>query len=522
MAGVAADLRREVVRQRTTGLSVSISPSGVEVRDRIPCAVAVFSAWRDPPLAGLAIALQAAVEDATGAPAEPWDGIEPLAVAVRRWTADVQQLLLILDQFEEYFLYHPSNSAPGMFDEVFAQLVNDPDLRINMLLSLREDAWSRLDRFKGRIPLLFDNYLRVDYLAPDEAHEAVLGPIDHYNSVTADELPVTIEPALVERVLRDVRTGRLALAHGRAPNISGEGDSDDDSGRVETPYLQLVMERLWDAAAERWSAGAERVLSLALLEELGGADAIVARHLHDALGALTDADQEIAADVFEFLVTPSKTKIAHRASDLAHFTKHPVDDIERVLGLLAERSRRILREVPSPEGLDDAVRYELYHDVLAEALLKWCAERADLREQAAFEERLRLEHAERWRRRRRWILRGLQAGVLVALVGGLLYALLLSANGTTGSTLAQRAKFLAAQAQGDLASTPTTDPLHSLLLARAAIDQAPVPLARAALADSVAGSPVRAILQPGIPQRPCPVGCGVWGNRRQSRWPRTS
>jgi WD40 repeat protein len=458
-------------------------------------------------LPALATALQTAVEGATGEPAEPWNGIEPLAAAVRRWTADVQQLLLILDQFEEYFLYHPPNGAPGAFDEVFAGLVNDPDLRINMLLSLREDAWSRLDRFKGRIPLLFDNYLRVDYLAPAEAHEAVLGPIAHYNTVMAGELPVTVEPALVEQVLRDVRAGRLALAHGRAPNVSPRGDADDDSGRVETPYLQLVMERLWDAAAEGWSAGGERVLTLALLEGLGGADAIVARHLHDALGALTEAEQEIAAAVFEFLVTPSKTKIAHRASDLAHFTKRSPAEVERVLGLLSERSRRILREVPSPEGLDDAMRYELYHDVLAEALLKWCAERAELREQAAFEERLREEHAERRRRRRRWMLRGLQLGVLIALVGGLLYAVALRVDGTAGSRSAQRAKFLAARAEADLATTPTTDPLHSLLLARAAIDQAPVPPARAALADSVAGSPVRAILQPGIQQRPCPVGC---------------
>ena len=69
--------------------------------------------------------------------------------------------------------------------------------------------------------------------------------------------------------------------------------------QVETPFLQLVMERLWRAAVD---AG-RRALTLATLVELGGAQRIVETHLVDALGALAPREREIAADAFRYLVT---------------------------------------------------------------------------------------------------------------------------------------------------------------------------------------------------------------------------
>ena len=60
------------------------------------------------------------------------------------------EVLLIFDQFEEYFLYHPRDVGEGGFDAEFARAVTRPDLRANFLIALREDALPRLDRFKGR------------------------------------------------------------------------------------------------------------------------------------------------------------------------------------------------------------------------------------------------------------------------------------------------------------------------------------------------------------------------------------
>ena len=71
---------------------------------------------------------------------------------MRAWTSRVRPLLVVLDQFEEYFLYHPDEDGAGTFAVEFPRLVNEPNLRVNFLLSIREDAWAKLDRFEGRIP----------------------------------------------------------------------------------------------------------------------------------------------------------------------------------------------------------------------------------------------------------------------------------------------------------------------------------------------------------------------------------
>ena len=104
---------------------------------------------------------------------ERWEPGQSLEEGLQGWTSHVRTLLVILDQVEEYFLYHPAEEGPGTFADEFPHIVNNPDLRVNFLLSLREDAWAKLDRFKDRIPGLFSNYLRVDYLRRAEAREAV-------------------------------------------------------------------------------------------------------------------------------------------------------------------------------------------------------------------------------------------------------------------------------------------------------------------------------------------------------------
>ncbi len=82
-------------------------------------------------------------------------------------------------------------------------------------------------------------------------------------------------------------------------------------------YLQLVMTRLWD---EEVRAGSS-VLRLETLNRLGGAERIVRTHLDTTMSALPPGEQEVAARVFHFLVTPSGTKIAHTALD--RFTLRP-------------------------------------------------------------------------------------------------------------------------------------------------------------------------------------------------------
>ena len=85
--------------------------------------------------------------------------------------------------------------------------------------------------------------------------------------MVAEDEAVEIEPALVDAVLDQVVAGKVGVGQvGRGAVEGGDGVV-----RIETPYLQLVMQRLWD---EERSAGS-RTLRLETLERLGGAEQIV-------------------------------------------------------------------------------------------------------------------------------------------------------------------------------------------------------------------------------------------------------
>jgi hypothetical protein len=345
--------------------------------------VVVFRSWGGDPVAGLCAAIWAA------AGAEPSAGESTLADTIAGCTRLGRDLVVILDQFEEYFVYHPQDDGDGTFAAEFPRAVNQGELPVSFLLSMREDALARLDRFKGRIPNLFGNYLRVDRLNRKAAREAIVRPLEEYKRRVPESERVEIEPQLIEAVLTQVRAGNVELGQTGAGVVDGASERES---RIEAPYLQLVLTRLW----EEESTAGSRVLRLETLDRLGGAERIVPAHLDAAMARLPRSERDLAARVLRFLVTPSGTKIAHRASDLAAYAEVPADRVGLLLEGLSGQQARILR------GTGDG-RYEIYHDVLAAAILDW---------------RARHLQAVRWAKRRRRL--GFAFLLLILLIGGII------------------------------------------------------------------------------------------------------
>ena len=109
---------------------------------------------------------------------------------------------MILDQFEEYFLYRSEEVRDGRFADELAACINRADLRANFLISIREDAYSGLgDLFQSRISNVYGNYLHLEHLTRESAREAIEKPIASFNELHQDQAPVEIEPGLVDAVL---------------------------------------------------------------------------------------------------------------------------------------------------------------------------------------------------------------------------------------------------------------------------------------------------------------------------------
>src|SRR5205807_7454250 len=125
------------------------------------------------------------------------------------------------------------------------------------------------------------NRLRLDRLDREAGRAAITGPVDRYNGLTGES--VEIGPGLVEAVLDEVATGRVVLG------LTGQGGVDSDAhDRIEAPYLQLVLDRIWHAERE---SGSSR-LRLETLRRLGGGARIVHDHLEHAMARLTPDEKE--------------------------------------------------------------------------------------------------------------------------------------------------------------------------------------------------------------------------------------
>ena len=100
---------------------------------------------------------------------------------------------------------------------------------------------------------------------------------------------------------------------------------------------------------------------------------------------MPDAERDAAAEALRFLVTSGGRKIALSTTELREFTDVPAEPLESALERLERH--RILRPVAASEQ-DGAVRRELYHDVLASAVLDWRRRHVEERERQAADRKL--------------------------------------------------------------------------------------------------------------------------------------
>ena len=337
-------------------------------------------------------------------------------------------------------------------------------LRVNVLLSLREDTLARLDRLKGPIPNLFANVLRLDRLDRAAGRAAIVRPLERWGELEGEE--VDAEDVLVERVLDGVGAGRIELGPGGLGAVEPNGAPRG----IEAPYLQLVMQRLWDVergvgfddAARRDARRARRRRPDRRRSSRArdrGADARAAGDRGAALRPPRHAvgDEDRARGVRPRASSPGR----------------PEAEIQPVIATLA--NHRILRT-------DESGRWEIFHDVLAGAVLGWKS-RHDAERAVA---RAREESRRRHRR-----LGFLAFGALVGLA--LASALAVFAFSQRSEAREQARVARSGQLAASALSLVDSDPELGLALALEAARVDPNPRAEDALRQTLAASRERAI-----------------------------
>ena len=284
------------------------------------------------------------------------------------------ELFFILDQFEEFFLYHEGESGPGSFAYEFPRAVNATDIKARFLLSLRDDSLYKLDRFQSTLPTLFENRLQIDPLTFKNAEQAIQKACDSYNSSPNAITHVTIESGLTNAVLDQVRTDIMSRDLG-TPVLtpSALNTNAPNTTYIDAPYMQLVMSRLWEEESKRWQKEnkPQNMLRLDALKALGTAQNVVQQHLDNIMRSFSWRERKIASDCFASLVTPGGSKYALTPGELQEWTHHKKEDIKAFLEKLSDSKYRVVRRVNKKTIDGTEVAYEAHHDRLALAMRNW-------------------------------------------------------------------------------------------------------------------------------------------------------
>ena len=312
---------------------------------------------------------------------------------------------------EEYFSTTGATTV-GRSRDALEDVLTRPTLPVHVLLGIRDDALADLDAFKRRVP---GPVRQRPPARPPRPRGGARRDRRPAASVTPSSggPQVAAEPAARRgrRSTRSRRAGSSGISPGRG--------LVEERERGAPRRGAVPAARAGAALGGRARSAARRVLRAATLEELGGAEPDRrgasracargprrrgARSRRAALPSARDA---------------SGTKIAHAVDDLAATRR--VDRRGSRMCCARSRTQRDRAARPRPRRRRPP-RYEIFHDVLAAAVLAWRA-----RHEA--ERALAQERAEARRRQRRLLAVAVGALTALTLVGALAaYALVQRAD----------------------------------------------------------------------------------------------
>lgn len=229
------------------------------------------------------------------------------------------EIVIVFDQFEEFFINFRSRGEREPFVSFVASCHGAHDLPVKLLFAIRSDFLYQISaEFDGRVsePLMGNKRYHLRSFDEEQAENII------EQSACAVGLP--LEPALRRRVARDLAQG----------------------GSVLPSELQIVGVQL-----QR-----RRIFTLEAYERAHGKEQLVYSFLEDVLRAADDP--HAARLLLHSLISDEDTRLTLTLAAIARRTQQSAETVERILILLIEaRLVRVIQE-------DEPYRYELTHEYL--------------------------------------------------------------------------------------------------------------------------------------------------------------
>lgn len=292
------------------------------------------------------------------------------AVRLARLPAE-ENLLVVVDQFEELFRFKRSRESAGSRDEaitfvkVLLEAARQELLPIYVVLTMRSDFVGDCMEYPGLAEAVNDGQYLVPRMGRDALRSAITGPVAVGGGAIA--------PRLVQRLLNDI------------------GDDHD-----QLPVLQHALMRSWDRWVGRNTPG--EPLDIQDYEDVGTLRQALSVHAEETYQETgTDRAREIAERVFKALTDtftdPRGVRRPTAIAELAIICGAPEADVIAVVEVFRQPGRSFLMP-PATIPLSSRSIVDVSHESLMrcwDRLVRWAAE-----ERAAAAFYVRLSQAAAW------------------------------------------------------------------------------------------------------------------------------
>jgi thymidylate kinase len=187
-----------------------------------------------------------------------------------------QQVVVVIDQFEELFRYNSVNTRGELGDEatdfidLLVNAARKPDQGLYIILTVRSEYVSECSRFHTLTSLMNSS----SYLLPQISHDQLASVIEEPVKVAG----AAIERSLVKIILNDLteRPGQL-------------------------PVLQHLLMRLWN----HWSRSGDinRPIGITDYEAVGQVQGAISQHAGQAMESLDDRQKYVCSRIFRTITS---------------------------------------------------------------------------------------------------------------------------------------------------------------------------------------------------------------------------
>ncbi len=242
-----------------------------------------------------------------------------------------RRILVVLDQFEEYFVRLGDRVKAQFLAEWSECLDADLDY-LHWAIGIREDFVGELHDLRPQIPDILHTMYRLKKLSREQAKSAIVKPALNFD--------IQFENELVDVLLED---------------LSREG--------IEPAQLQIVCDRLYEA-----KPAGQHTIALHSYEHLGRAEKILSDYLDYALSQFSHHDRRVARAILKHMVSSSEVLAISPIERIAEQLGYDLDEVERTMAKLVDF--RLLRGV----GEERRKQYELVHEYLAAEIEEWMSD----------------------------------------------------------------------------------------------------------------------------------------------------